>query len=129
MIRGRLVPVNGRDVAPADYAEERAQRLVDREFNLSNALQAPAHNPITAGRWTPGEADGASVEEGIAKTLGLKLGDQLPSMGRHAARITSLRKVDWGSMRANFFVMFPVEQLEGVATTYLAAYRAGHPRL
>jgi putative ABC transport system permease protein len=77
MIRGRLVPVNGRDVAPADYAEERAQRLVDREFNLSNALQAPAHNPITAGRWTPGEADGASVEEGIANTLGLKLGDQL----------------------------------------------------
>ncbi len=127
MIRGRLVQVNGRDVAPADYAEERAQRLVDREFNLSNALQAPAHNPITAGRWTPGEADGASVEEGIANTLGLKLGDQLTfDVGgvRHAARITSLRKVDWGSMRANFFVMFPVEQLEGVATTYLAAYRA-----
>jgi len=127
MIRGRLVQVNGRDVAPADYAEERAQRLVDREFNLSNALQAPAHNPITAGRWTPGEADGASVEEGIASTLGLKLGDQLTfDVGgvRHAARITSLRKVDWGSMRANFFVMFPVEQLEGVATTYLAAYRA-----
>lgn len=127
MIRGRLVQVNGRDVVPADYAEERAQRLVDREFNLSNALQAPAHNPITAGRWTPGEADGASVEEGIANTLGLKLGDQLTfDVGgvRHAARITSLRKVDWGSMRANFFVMFPVEQLEGVATTYLAAYRA-----
>ena len=127
MIRGRLVQVNGRDVGPADYAEERAQRLVDREFNLSNALQAPAHNPITAGRWTPGETDGASVEEGIAKTLGLKLGDQLTfDVGgvRHAARITSLRKVDWGSMRANFFVMFPVEQLEGVATTYLAAYRA-----
>ncbi len=127
MIRGRLVQVNGRDVGPADYAEERAQRLVDREFNLSNALQAPAHNPITAGRWTPGETGGASVEEGIAKTLGLKLGDQLTfDVGgvRHAARITSLRKVDWGSMRANFFVMFPVEQLEGVATTYLAAYRA-----
>jgi putative ABC transport system permease protein len=85
MIRGRLVQVNGRDVAPADYAEERAQRLVDREFNLSNALQAPAHNPITAGRWTPGEADGASVEEGIAKTLGLKLGDQLRFDRRGAA--------------------------------------------
>lgn len=127
MIRGRLVQVNDREVGPADYTEERAQRLVDREFNLSNALQAPAHNPITAGRWTPGETDGASVEEGIAKTLGLKLGDQLTfDVGgvRHAARITSLRKVDWGSMRANFFVMFPVEQLEGVATTYLAAYRA-----
>ena len=27
-------------------------------------------------------------------------------------------------MRANFFVMYPVQQLEGVAITYLAAYRA-----
>lgn len=127
MIRGRLVAINGRAVGPGDYAEERAQHLVDREFNLSNALQAPAHNRITSGRWTPGEQDGASVEEGIAKTLGLKLGDRLVfDVGgmEHAARITSLRKVDWGSMRANFFVMFPVEQLDDVATTYLAAYRA-----
>ncbi|MDR3002981.1 MAG: ABC transporter permease, partial [Acidovorax sp.] len=127
MIRGRLIALNGRPINPADYAEERAQRLVDREFNLSNALQAPAHNRITAGRWTPGEQDGASVEEGIAKTLGLKLGDRLVfDVGgmEHAVRVTSLRKVDWGSMRANFFVMFPVEQLDDVATTYLAAYRA-----
>ncbi|WP_370681502.1 ABC transporter permease [Comamonas sp. GB3 AK4-5] len=127
MIRGRLVAVNGRAISPADYVEERAQRMVDREFNLSNALQSPMHNPITAGRWTPGEQDGASVEEGIAKTLGLHLGDTLVfDMGgiQHAARITSLRKVDWGSMRANFFVMFPVAQLDDVATTYLAAYRA-----
>ena len=127
MIRGRLVQVNGKAVSPADYSEERAQRLVDREFNLSNAAQAPVHNPITAGRWTPDEADGASVEEGIAKTLGLKLGDSLTfdvGGATHTARITSLRKVDWGSMRANFFVMFPVDHLGGVATTYLAAYRA-----
>jgi putative ABC transport system permease protein len=127
MIRGRLIALNGRPLNPADYAEERAQRLVDREFNLSNALQAPVHNRITAGRWTPGEQDGASVEEGVAKTLGLKLGDRLVfDVGgmEHAVRVTSLRKVDWGSMRANFFVMFPVAQLDDVATTYLAAYRA-----
>lgn len=127
MIRGRLITVNGRAVNPDDYTEDRAKRLVDREFNLSNAEQAPGHNPIVAGRWTPGEADGASVEEGIAQTLGLKLGDTLVfDIGgvQHTSRITSLRKVDWGSMRANFFVMFPVAELEGVATTYLAAYRA-----
>ncbi len=75
----------------------------------------------------PGEADGASVEEGIAETLGLKLGDALVfDVGgiRHSARITSLRKVDWGSMRANFFIMFPVAQLPDVPATYMAAYRA-----
>lgn len=127
MVRGRLVSVNGRDVGPADYAEDRARRLVDREFNLSYAAERPAHNEITAGRWQPEEAGAASVEEGIAETLGLKLGDALRfDIGGipHEARITSLRKVDWTSMHANFFVMFPVSSMPDVPVTYLAAYRA-----
>lgn len=127
MIRGRLLAVNGQPVGPDNYTEDRAKRLVDREFNLSTAVQQPPHNQIVAGRWTENEAGAVSVEEGIAETLGLKLGDRLlfDIGGVHnEARITSLRKVDWGSMRANFFVMYPVQQLEGVAITYLAAYRA-----
>ncbi|BEU95798.1 FtsX-like permease family protein [Acidovorax sp. DW039] len=127
MIRGRLLAVNGQPVGPDSYTEDRAKRLVDREFNLSTAAQQPTHNQIVAGRWTENEAGAVSVEEGIAQTLGLKLGDRLLfDIGgvQNEARITSLRKVDWGSMRANFFVMYPVESLEGVAVTYLAAYRA-----
>lgn len=100
---------------------------MDREFNLSTTAQAPAHNLITAGTWTPGAKGEISVEDGIAETLGLKLGDTVgfdvggvPS----EARITSLRKVDWGSMRANFFVIYPVDHLDDVAVSYLAAYRA-----
>ncbi len=127
MIRGRLVQVNGRDVHPDDYAEDRAKRLVDREFNLSTAAQVPEHNPVVAGRWTDNEQGAISVEEGIAETLGLKLGDRLTfDIGgvQNEARITSLRKVDWGSLRANFFVMYPVDHLPDVAVTYLAAYRA-----
>lgn len=127
MIRGRLVEVNGRAVRPDDFSDERAQRMVDREFNLSNAAQMPAKNTITAGQWVAGEVDGASVEEGIAKTLNLQLGDTLVfDVGgmRHSARVTSLRKVDWGSMRANFFIIFPVADLPQVPATYMAAYRA-----
>ncbi len=127
MIRGRLVAVNGRAVGPDDYTEDRARRLVDREFNLSHAAQAPAHNEVVAGRWTPGEAGAVSVEDGIAKTLGLQLGDSLRfDIGGLPveARITSLRKVDWGSMRANFFVMFTVDDLPGVPSTFMGAYRA-----
>ncbi|MCW5235175.1 ABC transporter permease [Verminephrobacter eiseniae] len=128
MIRGRLVAVNGQAVSPERYADERAKRLVERELNLSNTLEQPAHNQIVAGQWRPGEAGAISVEEGIAKTLGLRLGDRLRfDIGgvQDEARITSLRKVDWGSMRANFFVMYPVAQLkEDLPLTYLAAYRA-----
>ncbi len=72
MVRGRLVAVNGRVVGPDDFTEDRARRLVDREFNLSYAAQQPPHNQVVAGRWQAEEAGGASVEEGIAETLGLK---------------------------------------------------------
>ncbi len=126
MIRGRLVAVNGKPVSPDDYVEDRARRLVDREFNLSHAAEMPEHNTLVAGRWTPGEANAVSVEEGIAQTLGLELGDTLAfdiagSVG--TVKITSLRKVDWGSMRANFFVMYPRAELPGVPATYMAAFR------
>jgi len=127
MIRGRLVSVNDQPVAPESYATDRAQRLVEREFNLSNTAQRPPHNEVSQGRWTEDEAGGLSVEEGLAEELGLKLGDLLgfdiagqPVQGR----ITSLRKVDWGSMRVNFFVIFPVADLPEVPVTYISAFQA-----
>jgi putative ABC transport system permease protein len=127
MIRGRLVAVNGQTITPDSFSEDRAKRMVDREFNLSNAAQAPAHNQIIAGKWTPEAAGEVSVEEGIAETLGLKLGDQLRfDVGGLSTegKITSLRKVDWGSMRANFFVMFTVANLPDVPTSYMSAFKA-----
>jgi len=127
MIRGRLVAINGKSVTAEDFADERAKRLVDREFNLSNAAQLPPHNELSAGRWQAEEAGAISVEDGLAQTLGLALGDTLrfdiagmPAEGR----ITSLRKVDWGSMRVNFFVMFPRADLSDMPTSYIAAFRA-----
>ena len=130
MIRGRLVAINGKPVTPEAFTEDRAKRLVDREFNLSTSEQAPDYNQIVAGRWTPGEKGAISVEEGIAKTLGLKLGDSLRfDIGgqQNDAKITSLRKVDWGSMRVNFFVMYPVASLPDVPVSYISAFRAPTP--
>jgi putative ABC transport system permease protein len=131
MIRGRLIAINDKPVTPDDYAEDRAKRLVDREFNLSNSVDAPAHNTITSGKWTPDATGEVSVEEGLAETLGLKLGDMLRfDIGgmQNEARITSLRKVDWGSMHANFFVMYTVASLADVPTTYMGAFRAPETR-
>ncbi|MDO8280884.1 MAG: ABC transporter permease [Burkholderiaceae bacterium] len=131
MIRGRLLSVNDKTVTPDDYSEDRAKRLVDREFNLSHSAMQPPHNEIVAGRWTPEEKDAISVEEGLAKTLGLALGDKLRfDIGgvQVDARITSLRKVDWASMRANFFVIYPRNEMGEVATTYMSAFRAPDAR-
>jgi len=130
MIRGRLVAVNGQPVKPEDYADARAQRLVDREFNLSNAATLPAYNQVLTGRWTPEEKNALSLEQGLADTLSLKLGDSLRfDIGGQIseARITSLRKVDWSSMRVNFFVIYPVSELADVPLSYISSFRAPLP--
>ncbi|MGH8764371.1 MAG: ABC transporter permease, partial [Burkholderiales bacterium] len=75
MVRGRLTAVNGKKVSEADFEEERARRLVEREFNLSFANRPPAHNTVVQGTWFSSNEHALSVEEGIAKTLGWKLGD------------------------------------------------------
>lgn len=127
MIRGRLVSVNGAAVKPEDYTDDRASRLVDREFNLSNTATLPDNNPVVQGKWTDNEADALSVEEGLAETLGLKLGDRLGfDIGGQLTegRITSLRKVDWASMRVNFFVVFPVADVPNVPVSFISAFRA-----
>jgi len=132
MIRGRLVAINGQPVQAQSFEGDRAQRLVEREFNLSHAAELPGGNPVVAGRWTAEEADGLSVEDGLAKTLGLKLGDRLAfDMAGHIqeGRITSLRRVDWGSMRVNFFVLFPRSAMgEQVPVTWISAFRAPEQR-
>ena len=126
MIRGRLVAVNGREVSPQDYTDERAKRLVDREFNLSARATQPEHNAVVKGQWQEDEKDAVSVEVGIAQTLGLNMGDRLRfDVGGviSEGRISSLRKVDWGSMRANFFVIYPVDNLPDVPLSYMAAFK------
>ena len=127
MIRGRLVAINDRAVSADSFVDERASRLVDREFNLSHSALAPPHNKIVAGRWVADEAGGLSVEQGLAQQLGLKLGDTLRfDIGGQPreARITSLREVDWGSMRVNFFVLFPRTEMKDVPHTFISAFHA-----
>jgi putative ABC transport system permease protein len=127
MIRGRLVAINGQATGERYADQERARRTIEREFNLSHAAQMPAHNQVVAGAWKENEPDGLSIEQGVAETLGVQLGDTLRfDIGGqvHEARISSIRKVDWGSMRANFFVMYPVAEMPSLPVTYMAAFQA-----
>jgi len=126
MVRGRLVAVNGRPVSEADYSEERAKRLVEREFNLSYMSELPGHNQIVAGTWFTANEKALSVEQGIAERLGWKLGDELTwTVGseRFSARVTSLRKLRWDSMKVNFFVVTPPALLEGLPASFVSAFR------
>ena len=107
MIRGRMTAINGEAVDPTQYEENRTRRLAEREFNLSYGTQLPPGNMVSAGAWH-GDAGSPqlSVEEGLAKTFSLKLGDVVAFevAGQQVeAPITSVRRLEWDSMRVNFF--------------------------
>lgn len=125
MIRGRLVQVNGAHVGPDSYEEDRARRLVDREFNLSTMLALPPQNQVVEGRWYDDTRPEASVEVGLADTLGLKLGDRMQfDIGGQQVEttVTSLRKLEWGSMRVNFFVILNPASMQEMPQTWITAF-------
>jgi putative ABC transport system permease protein len=130
MVRGRLVGRNGEPLGTDSYAErgERAQRLAEREFNLSwSAELRVIDNTITGGRfWAPDHAGETllSVEEGLAGTLGWRIGDRIAfdiAGSRIEGRITNLRRVDWESFRPNFFVLASPGALDDFPASYIGA--------
>jgi putative ABC transport system permease protein len=131
MVRGRLVELNGQPLDTRRYADARARRLAEREFNLSYTDAVPEGNRVVAGQFwsagTSGADAGMSLEDGIAQSLGVKVGDTLTfdvAGSRVTAKVTSLRKVDWDSFRVNFFALFPPGALDGKPATFIAAFRA-----
>lgn len=135
MVRGRLTAINGKTVTSADYTEQRAKRLIEREFNLSWAREMQDDNQIVAGRWWREQETGNamfSVEQGLAETLGIRLGDALTydiAGAVLSGQVTSLRKVDWDSFRVNFFVIAPPGVLENYPVSYITSFYLTADRL
>ncbi|WP_250472828.1 FtsX-like permease family protein [Caballeronia sp. GAFFF1] len=126
MVRARLVAINGKAVNPDSYDKPDAKRLVDREFNLSYTTALPDDNRVTQGAWYGTSAKPqVSMEEGIAKTIRVKMGDMLrfDVAGLPVeAPVTSLRKVDWNSFKVNFFVLMPPEALADLPATFITSF-------
>ena len=127
MVRGRLVAHDGAAIDAGDYATPRARRLATREFNLSYVEAMPDSNRLLRGDWwPPGDtAAVASVEQGLAETLGIALGDRLRfrvAEREFEVTVTSLREVAWDSFRVNFFVLLPPAVLEGYPATHITSF-------
>jgi putative ABC transport system permease protein len=128
MVRGRLIELNETKLTPAAFKDERTRFLAEREFNLSWATKLQADNKIVSGKFW--EADTKenqfSVEEGIAKSLGIKIGDSLTfdvAGSKFSAKVTSLRKVEWDSFRANFYVIASPGVLEDYPAMYITSFK------
>lgn len=119
IVRARLTQINGQS------AEGNKDEALNRELNLTWRSERPDHNPLVAGTWPP-KAGEVSIEEGLAQRLGVKLGDSVTFTGDtqdFSAKVTSVRKVDWESLRPNFFFIFPPAALDGQPQSWLTSFR------
>ncbi len=125
MMRGRIVRLNGLTPDQIHASEDAAWALEgDRGVTYSTTL--PDGSALAAGAWWAADYAGpplVSVEAGVAKGLGLKIGDQVTVnvLGRNLdATIANLRTVNWRSMAINFVFVFSPNAFAGAPHTLLA---------
>jgi putative ABC transport system permease protein len=128
MVRGRLVAINDLPLNTGAYTDGRARRLSEREFNLTWGTKLQDDNKIVSGRFWAADTKEKefSMEEGIAKSLGVKVGDTLTydiAGTRFTAPVTSLRQVNWDSFRANFFIVATPGLLESYPASYITSFK------
>ena len=119
IVRARLTQISGQ------AAENNKDEALNRELNLTWRSERPDHNPLVAGSWPP-KAGEVSIEEGLAQRLGVKPGDSVTFTGDtqdFSAKVSSVRKVDWESLRPNFFFIFPPGALDGQPQSWLTSFR------
>lgn len=126
MVRGRLTELNGKPVKEAVTKDERVGAL-NRELNLTWMEELPEDNGIVAGQWfTNGQTDGVSIEADLAGKLGVEVGDELGfTIGSEkiTETVTSVRTVQWDSMKPNFYMAFPPGGgLEDMPATWITAF-------
>lgn len=127
MVRGRLVGINDRMVGPDDFQDERAKRQLDRELNLSYASALPTHNQLVQGQPLDPSRPEVSVEQTLAKSLGLQLGDRLTfdiAGESISAAVSSIRSLRWDSMAVNFFMVLSPSLIQDQAQTFITSFHA-----
>ncbi len=134
----RLVEVKGRK--SADILKDPDQKIpeweLEREYRSTYRADLSETEKITAGQWIghvdyhPGDIVPVSVEQDIAKDLGLRIGDTLVFDVQGVpikTRVASLREVDWKRFQTNFFVVFPTGVLENAPTFIVLVSRVPTP--
>lgn len=107
------------------------QWILNHEFRVTYRDELLPSEELIEGTWTgeigEGEPVLISISDNIARDADLEIGDKLIFNVQGVlmeTTIGSIRKVDWGRMRLNFSVVFPMGVLENapqfsVLTTYV----------
>jgi putative ABC transport system permease protein len=137
VVRSRLTAIDGQPINPEEHKGKRNGWYFTREYVVTTFETLPKDNLVTQGQWwgntqRPNVLDNSkaqnnlhfvSVEEDAAKNLGVSLGSSLTLNIQgvpFVAKVSSLRKVDWGSFSMNFFMIVEPGSLDGAPITYIA---------
>lgn len=130
IVRGRLTAINERSLQTAASKEEESDRdeSLNRELSLTWRNSLHEGTRLASGEWWQAGDTGArvSVETKLAKRLDIKIGDTLHfamAEGDLAARVTSLREVDWDSFQPNFYFIFSPGALDAFPANNLTSFR------
>lgn len=104
-----------------------------REYRSTYRAHLEDTEKLVAGTWHAQVAEGTSpvpvsLEEGIARTLHVGLGDELIFDVQGVpvrTRVASLREVDWRRLQPNFFVVFPRGVLEEAPSFHVMVTQVG----
>jgi putative ABC transport system permease protein len=125
MLRGRIMALNGVDVAKAQIPAAGAW-VLRGDRGLTYEANQPANATLTEGSWWPAGYAGeplVSFSAQEARELGLRLGDTVTVnvLGRNiTAKIASFRQVQWETMGINFVMVFSPNTFAGAPHSWLA---------
>jgi len=128
-VTGRISRVRGEPVVLKEIREN-ARWAYDSDVSLSALGPEPPSAGITAGRWWPAAYAGpplVAMDVDVAKGADIKLGDKitLSVLGREIeARVSVLRKVEFGSFGASFPLILTPSAVAGANLRQVAIAKA-----
>ena len=126
VVRGRLVEINHTPVQQFVSKDTQGDDATHRELSLTWTKELPEENKIVAGLWWTNEQTGlVSVEQKLADSLKIKLGDFLTfTVGSQQinATVTSIRTLRWDTMKPNFYMVFSPGTLDAYPSTFITSF-------
>jgi putative ABC transport system permease protein len=124
----RLETIKGRRVEDilTDTNRTTPNWVLRREYRSTYGNRLRTGERIIAGKWPAKKGEGdlvpISLERGIARDLGVTLGDEITFDVQGIpvkTRVRSLREVEWRRVQPNFYVLFPPGVLEDAPATHI----------
>ena len=126
VVSGRLVEINQTPVQKIVSKDSQGENAINRELSLTWAHVLPVDNKLVEGEaWQENQTGLVSVEQKLAKSLQIHLGDTLTfTVGseQFMAQVANIRSVEWETMKPNFYMIFSAHTIEKFPSTFLTSF-------